>query len=223
MKLGKLWRKIVFEVPSFDLLDLHAEKVCETVEELERLLEDYIAGREVDKAKIERLEHEADLVKFQIRSTLPRSDSFLPIARSDLLDFLWQQDNVADACQDAAGLLPLLQVELTPEMRGKLEEFRRKLLEAREIYRELARRLRFVLETGFSREKVDLVWELINKLNVLEHEGDIIGGELITLVYRQQGMDAFTKYHLIQIVLKLGDVLDHMENAGGRARIMTAR
>jgi len=223
VRLGRLWRKIVFEAPSFDLLDLHAEKVCEAVEELGRLLEDYIAGREVDKAKIERLEHEADLVKFQIRSTLPRSDSFLPIARSDLLDFLWQQDSVADASQDAAGLLPLLQVELTPEMKEKLEEFRQKLLEAREAYRELARRLRFVLETGFSKEKVDLVWELINKLNVLEHEGDVIEGELIALVYRQEGMDAFTKYHLIQIMLKLGDVLDHMENAGGRARIMTAR
>jgi len=223
MRFRGLWRKLIFQAPSFDLLDLHAEKVCEAVEELAHDLEAYIAGRPVNKEQIERIEHEADLIKFQIRSTLPRSDSFLPIARSDLLDFLWQQDSVADSSQDAAGLLPLLQVELTAEMKERLEAFRRKLLEAKGVYREMTRRLRFVLETGFTREKIDRVWELINEINVLEHQADVIEGELIELIYRQKGLDAFAKYHLIQVMLKLGDVIDHMENAAGRARIMTAR
>lgn len=147
----------------------------------------------------------------------------MPIARSDLLDFLWQQDNIADDAQDAAGLLPLLQVGLTAEIASKWREFIEVLLQGAAVYRQMARGLRELLETGFRKEAVDRVMELLAEVNILEHRADVVGRELIEMVYGRGELGDFEKYHLIQVFLKLGDVLDHMENAAGRIRIMTAR
>ena len=221
--LRKFFRRLVYQYPSLDLLELHAEKVCETVEELARVVEDYLEGREVESERVSELEHEADLLKFQVRSTLPRSDSFMPIARSDLLDFLWQQDNIADDAQDAAGLLPLLQVELPPEMAAKWREFLEVLREGVKVYRQMAQGLKELLGKGFHEDEVGRIIGLLSEVNILEHRADVIERELIAMVYGRQELDGFEKYHLIQVLLKLGGVLDHMENAGGRIRIMTAR
>jgi len=224
-RINKLFRRLVYQYPSLDLLEHHAGKVCETVEELTEEVEGYLEGRE-DEGQSERvseLEHEADLLKFQVRSTLPRSDSFMPVARSDLLDFLWQQDNIADDAQDAAGLLPLLWVELSPEMVAKWREFLEVLRRGVAIYRQMARGLKELLERGFREEKVSQIMKLLGEVNALEHRADVIERESIAMVYAQKDLDSFAKYHLIQVLLKLGGILDHMENAAGRIRIMAAR
>ncbi|MFQ6116994.1 MAG: DUF47 domain-containing protein [Candidatus Bipolaricaulia bacterium] len=224
-RIAKLFRRLAYQYPSLDLLERHAEKVCETVEELTEEIEDYLEGRETEERseRVSELEHEADLLKFQLRSTLPRSDSFMPVARSDLLDFLWQQDNIADDAQDAAGLLPLLQLELSPEMVAKWREFLEVLLEGTKVYRQMVQGLRELLERGFREEEVNRLIELLSETNILEHRADVIERKSIAIVYAQKDLDGFAKYHLIQVLLKLGGILDHMENAGGRIRIMTAR
>ena len=223
--LRRFLRKLVYQYPSLDLLERHAEKVCETVEELARLLEDYLKGRATrgQEERVSALEHEADLLKSQLRSALPRSDSFMPVARSDLLEFVWHQDKIADKAQDAAGLLPLLHVELPTEMVTKWREFIEILHEGTAIYRQMAQGLRELLEQGFQQERVDHILNLLKEVNLLEHRVDVIERELIRMIYDQQGIDSFAKYHLIQVLLTLGSILDHMENAGGRIRIMVAR
>jgi len=223
--LGKLFRRLAYQYPSLDLLQRHAEKVCATVEELVREVEDYLEGREAGERseRVSELEHEADLLKFQLRSTLPRSDSFMPVARSDLLDFLWQQDNIADDAQDAAGLLPLLRVELSPEMVAAWREFLEVLRAGIAVYRQMAQGLKGLLERGFREEEIKRLLGLLSEINVLEHRADVIERRAIAMVYEQEELDGFAKYHLIQVLLKLGGILDHMENAGGRIRIMAAR
>lgn len=223
--LRKLFRRLAYQYPSFDLLELHAEKVCQTVEELTQLIEEYLTGQESESRseRVSQLEHEADLLKFQVRSTLPRSDSFMPIARSDLLDFLWQQDNIADDAQDAAGLLPLLRLELPVEMISKWRDFIEILREGAAVHRQMAQGLKELLERGFRKEKIEGISELLGELNTLEHRADVLERALIKMIYERGEFGAFEKYHLIQVLLKLGDALDHMENAGGRIRIMIAR
>lgn len=223
--LRKLFRRLAYQYPSFDLLELHAEKVCQTVEELTQLIEEYLAGHESEgrSERVSQLEREADLLKFQVRSTLPRSDSFMPIARSDLLDFLWQQDNIADDAQDAAGLLPLLRVELPLEMTSKWRDFIEVLREGAAVHRQMAQGLKDLLERGFRKEKIEGISELLGEVNTLEHRADVLERALIKMIYERGEFGAFEKYHLIQVLLKLGDALDHMENAGGRIRIMIAR
>ncbi len=223
--LRKLLRQLVYQYPSLELLERHAEKVCETVEALAQLLEDYLEGRDVRgrEARISELEHEADLLKAQVRSALPRSDSFLPVARSDLLEFVWHQDKIADKAQDAAGLVPLLRVDLPPEMATRWRAFVELLREGTSMYRQMAHGLRELLEQGFQPERVERVLKWLQEVNVLEHRADVLEHELIRLIYDRRDLDGFAKYHLIQVLTTLGSILDHMENAGGRIRLMVAR
>lgn len=222
--LRRLFRRLVYQYPALDFLELHAQKVCETVEELARTVEDYLDRRPVGERSelVSKLEHEADLFKFQLRSSLPRSDSFMPVNRSDLLEFIWQQDEIADVAQDAAGLLPLMELNLPEGMAEKWREFAAALLEGVEVYRKMALGLKGLLERGFRKDQVERVMKLLDEVSLLEHRVDLLERDLITMIYDQKELDGFAKYHLIQVLLKLGDVLDHMENAGGRIRIMTA-
>ncbi len=221
--LGKLAKRVLFEPPSLKLLRKHAEKVQATLEKLIESIGDYAAGREIDYERISHLEYEADLAKQEIRSSLPRSDLFLPVARSDLLEFLWQQDKIADNCQDAAGLLALMRVELTPQMEAKFRELAEILRKGTREYASLIEKMGEVLESSPTPERVRELWNLIDKLNLIEHEADLAEMALIKMAYAAEDMDSFQRYHLVQIALKLGSIADHMQNAGGRLRIMTAR
>lgn len=228
----KGWRKslrsLFYPLPSLNLLAHHAEKVCASVDELIRVGRIYVRGVAPEEVRagsqrVSQLEHEADLLKAQLRARLPRSDSLLPVARSDLLELLWQQDEIADVAQDAANLLPLMSLALPPTQVSHWEDLLACLEEGVTLYRRMIQTFQGLLEQGFRRQEVEQVLRLIQEINLLEHRGDEVGYELIAEVYGQPELDAFAKYHLIQVFLKMGDVLDHMENAAGRIRLMLAR
>ena len=56
--------------------------------------------------EIVRLEHEADRIKHEIRSHLPKR-LFMAVERRDMLDILDFQDSIADVAQDIAELADL--------------------------------------------------------------------------------------------------------------------
>ncbi|MFQ5796103.1 MAG: TIGR00153 family protein [Candidatus Bipolaricaulia bacterium] len=212
----------LFSKSPFKPLYLHTEKVKETVHELAKLIDRYVDGQTPESETISILEHEADEIKQTIRNALP-SRLIMPVARSDLLEFLWQQDQIADNCQDTALLLELMQVDLPAEMRETFLELSRAMIQTAETYAEMMEKLSKVLETSFARDQIEEITALINQVNDREHEADLIERKLVKMIYRGQTLDPFAKYHLIQIVLKIGNVVDHMENAGGRLRIMISR
>jgi predicted phosphate transport protein (TIGR00153 family) len=55
------------------------------------------------RREIDRLEHEADEIKNEIRNHLPKR-LFMPVERRDMLEILDSQDSIADTAQDIAGL-----------------------------------------------------------------------------------------------------------------------
>ncbi|MGB1884023.1 MAG: DUF47 family protein, partial [Gammaproteobacteria bacterium] len=78
----------IFGRSPFIPLQIHMEKVGNCVDRIPDILTAYRAGderavRELSDS-ISKLEHEADLIKHDIRDNLPRS-FFLPVARNDLL------------------------------------------------------------------------------------------------------------------------------------------
>ena len=59
-----------------------------------------------------KAEHEADIVKDEIRRTIPKR-FFLPVYRGDLLGYLKLQDDMADSVEDVAVLLTIKNLEDT--------------------------------------------------------------------------------------------------------------
>jgi predicted phosphate transport protein (TIGR00153 family) len=85
----------------------HMRAAVECARQILPLFEEMVAG---DKAaiaerrqEIDRLEHEADRIKNEIRSNLPKR-MFLAIERRDMLEILDYQDSIADVAQDIAEL-----------------------------------------------------------------------------------------------------------------------
>ena len=86
----------------------HSKKVHECVELLWPLME-ALVQEDHDQirllhSKMSRLEYEADLIKHEIRGFITQR-SFLPVDRSDLINFLEHQEKIADHAEDFAVIL----------------------------------------------------------------------------------------------------------------------
>ena len=104
----------LFGQPTFKPLQEHMRVVVSCSAEVPSLFEALFAGDE-DKIKETRdvifaLENEADGLKNQLRSHLPKT-LFMPVDRRDILEILDLQDSIADTAQDIA---VVSQFEISP-------------------------------------------------------------------------------------------------------------
>ena len=214
-----LWKRVssvLFEQPPTFLFVEHGRKVCKASEALVRVMEAAASGGDVSdlKAEVDRWEHEADQIKHEIRRKLPRSDLFLPMARGDLMDLLWQQDEIADRAQDAAHLLSLLPLSLDGELGEIWARIVRGLEESHSAYCDLIESLGKHLRG--ERQLAEKMRELLGLIGEREHAVAVAEDELVAAVYRHGSMDPFQKVHLVEVARTVGQVAGHMENAAGR-------
>lgn len=151
---------------------------------------------------VNQKEHEADLLKREIRNQLTRSRR-LPFPRSALYELLWHQDQIADLCQDAALLMALRR----PELGIALEDAYRALAEAVSrivhAYGVAIEDFDAAIASRDLREAAEKIAEEIDRINQLEHESDLVERRSWP---RSTGArtSPFDRYHLIQLVLMLG-------------------
>ena len=79
------------------------------------------------------------------------------------------------------------------------------------------------LASGLSQGKLKQVQEGVDRINLLEHESDMVERELVRIIYHAEGLSDFDRYHLVQLVLMLGGVVDQTENAAGDLRLLVSR
>lgn len=205
----------------------HMKVVERCVEEVVPLFEALLAGDRdqalVHKRRIVELEHEADGIKNQIRSQLPKS-LFMPIDRRDLLDLLHAQDSIADTAQDVAGLVTLRPLEIPEVFRDRLLAYAERNRDAVRQCQEVIGLLDELLETGFRGQQVDAVGEKVDQLSEIESETDEQGMELTRLLYEnEEGMSAGTFVLWYELFNRMGDVADFAEDVGDRLRLLVAR
>ena len=104
----------------------HSKKVHECVELLWPLMEALIQ-EDYDQIKtlhsrMSRLEYEADLIKPEIRGFITQR-SFLPVDRSDLVNFLEHQEKIADHAEDFAVILTLRKTVVNDELHDYFFEY----------------------------------------------------------------------------------------------------
>jgi len=214
------------ETSPFDQLTVHAEKVKETVMALIEEIFEYSQGNETHGGDVSKLEFEADKTKQKFRQELPRSDLLMPVARSDLLSLLWNQDEIADTAQDAAELLPMLKLntELPEQYKTSLGTLAETLEIAIQEYSVLVKDATGLIKgTDSSKKKQDELEDSIERINEFEHEGDKTTRNAIKSTYNNKTLGDIEKYHLIQVILKINNILDHIENASNFIRIMTIK
>ncbi|RMG43729.1 MAG: TIGR00153 family protein [Acidobacteria bacterium] len=212
----------------FGPLQQHMEKVRATLDQLRPFFEALLAGdreraRELRKA-IMKLEHEADLVKNDIRDHLPIS-YFMPVDRRDLLSLLHQQDRLADLCEDLV-IVATLRADLTlPE---QFHAGFRLVLDKTEVAcataQEIIGQLDELLAASFGGPEAEKVIELIQRVGREEHEVDKAIYELARALYGAEQELGVVGLLLWQKILELvGDLANASEAIGDQIRLMISR
>lgn len=216
----------LFAKSPFGLLVKHSGQVQETVQLLRPLIAAFLAG---DKAglrdlhdEICRKEHKADETKAAVRDHMPKS-VFLPVNRGDVLNYIKEQDGIADAVEDLAVIMKMRTPKIVPELEPKLLALVDQVVSAADDLFDAARRMTNLAASSFSGPEVDKVLEMVAKVNHAEWEADKLQAEFSAMVFEHEDeIDPISVFQWVHIVEVLGDVADHAENTGDMLRLMLA-
>jgi len=216
----------LFAKSPFGPMQEHMRTVEQAVAELLPLIE-ALAAEDMEavaahRDEVFRLENEADEIKNDIRAHLPKS-LLLPVARRDLLELLSSQDAVADAAQDAAGLLGMGKLKVLPVFQAELLELTTEVISVTGKCREVICRLDELLELGFRGRGAEQVMVLIDDLSAAESVTDRQAIALVSLLLDNESlMGPLSVVFWYNLIGMLAGVADEAENVGDRLRLLLA-
>jgi hypothetical protein len=214
----------LFGKSPFEPLYQHMLKVKTCVDLVKPLMDALLNGEEKKLEEVAeeifRAEHDADLVKKEIRSNLPKS-LFLPVSRGDLLSFLKEQDHIADSAEDLAVLLTIRKTEVPEELKKELKELVDKVLATYEMAMIVSSEIKNLAETSFGGVEAHKVMDLIEELKKREHEADKAQMNVAKKLFSiEKKIDPVSVVMWMHIFSELGTLANHAENAGDRMRTM---
>jgi predicted phosphate transport protein (TIGR00153 family) len=214
----------LFRLSPFEPLRFHLKSVMECVRFIVPMFEAIRDGRHGELQNIAKTvfkaEHQADLVKDQIRQTIPKR-FFLPVYRGDLLGYLKVQDDMADSVEDIAVLLTLKRltlpeplVEPTFEYLVKIEDVCRQTLAISDYFPTL-------VEADMVGEESERAIEMVAAVEKAEWEADrlqyTLSQKLFALEDQMKATDIFLWFRIIG---ELGQLANFAEKSGDRLRRM---
>jgi predicted phosphate transport protein (TIGR00153 family) len=190
------------------------------------LIEDMAAGRTENLAShretIDGLEHDADDIKHEIRSRLPRR-LLLAMERRDLLEILDFQDSIADVAQDIAGLADQRSMAIPEGLGEPFLDLTRRAIAACELAQAIIDTLDELVETGFAGREVARVEAMIEQLSHLESETDDLAERLHRKLFEREtelGVSTVFWYDMIRWIEGMANYADRV---GSRLRLLIAR
>ena len=170
-----------------------------------------------------KTENEADTLKREIRTHLPRS-LWLPVARNDLLEMLQIQDRLANRARDIAGLMLGRKIEIPIELVEGVRDYYHKNLNTSVQALKAINELDELLETGFRGIEATLVEGLVVELDELEHQSDVSQIKLRAMLFQME--DSLPPVHVIflyKIIDRLGELADISQKIGSRLLLLIAK
>jgi len=202
----------------------HSKKVHECVELLWPLMEALVQEDQdlimTLHSRMARLEYEADLIKHEIRGFISQR-SFLPVDRSDLLNFLEHQEKIADHAEDFAVILTLRKTVVTEELHDYFFEYLKQVFQASGLLLTAAVEFKNLAETAFGGAEARSILKLIEGLNQEEWKADKMSRKLSRKVFALEGREEILNILFYEkMIMKLGSIANQAENAGDYLRVM---
>ncbi len=174
----------------------------------------------VFRGEIERLEHEADDLKKEIRLGLPKS-LFMPVPREDLLELLLVQDKIANRTKDVSGIVLGRKLPIPADIADQFLEFVDRNVDAAKQARKSVRELDELFTAGFRGAEVELVTALIDKLDQIETDTDDKQAALRAAVYEiEETLNPIDAVFLYQVIELTGEIADMAERVGRRLELL---
>lgn len=175
------------------------------------------------RKKIFALENEADDIKNELRTHLPKS-MFMPVDRTDLLEILDLQDSIADTAQDIAGMMVARRMALPPDMHEPLMELTMRCLDACNQLARIVEKLDELVETGFRGPESDKVMYMIDELNKIETQTDVLAIKFMRQLFEhEEEIGAVSTIMWDRVIHWVGDLANFAERVGNRHRLLLAR
>jgi predicted phosphate transport protein (TIGR00153 family) len=193
---------------------------------VEPLVEAMVAGDRAAiaerRSEIDRLEHEADAIKNDIRSHMPRR-FMMAMERRDMLEILECQDSIADTAQDIAELADLRGMHVPALLAEPLLTLVRSVIAAVEQGKRVIDELDELVETGFGGREVARVEEMIDELSRVESQTDEHARAALRILFSIEDELGVGTYFWYRLIIWTADLADHAEKAGNRLRLLIAQ
>ncbi|MEH6625772.1 MAG: TIGR00153 family protein [Motiliproteus sp.] len=205
----------------------HIEKAHSCASELVSFFE-AVMVKDWKKAKtiqqrISRLEQEADVLKRGVRSHLPKS-LFMPVPRTDLLELLRMQDMIANKAKDIAGIMLGRKMEIPAQLATPMIEYLKSSLAVTAQAVAALNELDELVATGFRGREADVVTEMINVLDELEHKTDLVERDIrLALFEVEKDLPPIDVMFLYKIIEWIGELADRAQQVGSRLQLLLAR
>ncbi len=219
------WIQNLFRSSPVKPMQEHMRVAVSCARKLPALLDAMTAGdRERIRAvrgEIDELEHQADEIKNEIRTQLPRR-LLLAMDRRDMLEILDAQDSIADTAQDVAGLADQRGMGVPEPLREPLAELVERVVATCEQAERVIDELDELVETGFKGREVGRVEEMIESLCRIETDSDELADGLARKLFAMEAELGVATVFWYQMIGWIGDLADYAERVGNRLRLLIA-
>ncbi len=211
----------------FGQLFEHMGKVRECVDILGGGLVDYYKGNYKgfsDLAKkVSEIEHEADLIKRNLRNHLP-SSLFMPVDKGKFMWALREQDAILDHAENLAIMLDMRHTRIPKELQDMFIDHAKAVMKTVDAMEDAVGNIKDLIETSFVKREREQTKEYIYKVHECEWKADKKKYELTKGIYDLENkLEPMDVYHLLKIADWVDDIADHAENVADWLRAMIAK
>ena len=207
----------IFGSSPVDPMQEHMETCYKSARELLDFFRHIVSGEkdkvDASRATIVQLEQEADDLKKQIRSQLPKS-LFMPVPREDLLNLLLAQDQIANISRDISGIVVGRNMRIPKEIQKDFLAYMSRNVDAAKKARKSIRELDELYTTGFRGAEAAFVEKLIDELDQIENETDdmqaIVRRRVFDIEKDLPPVDVIFLYQVIELVGEIGDMAERI-------------
>ena len=199
----------------FELFHAHAVAVEETVGHMLRAVNAAAEGEDPEDHITSTVEAElrADEVKNDIRRRLGTGQISVLQGKDELFRMVSRQDRIADYAQNVAEQLSFRELFVDKEARSMLKEMAEAVAKTTSLYEDAVSQLKDVALSGYTKAGRDRLGELIDEVNLAEHEADLVESKAAAYVF-SHGEDApLAAVHMYRVLQRMDDVANACEKA----------
>jgi len=205
----------------------HMEKVRECTDILGKGLIKYYNGNYKgfsDLAKkVSEIEHEADMIKRNLRNHLPTS-LFMPVDKGKFMWALREQDKILDHAENLVKMLDMRHTKIPKELQEVFISHLKLVMKTVDAMQDAVGNVRDLVETSFVKREREQTKKYIYKVHELEWKADQKKYEMTQGIYNlEKKLDPMDVYHLLKIADWVDDIADHAENVADWIRAMIAK